>query len=302
VAVESIELSSAEPAGDGRQTGRVRLLAGLIAALLLVNVIVLAVGLPGSLSAKPVSVTLAATRTLDARTARIHTEVRQRASGAGRSVSTSTSTDGLIDFAQRRTSLRTPLKGIGGAVLIRSLGTVIYMEYPAEARAALHSPTPWVSVDLSPAAGGGGDVPIAIPGGRDLASTLRDLQAGSLGTITNFRTVGAERVRGVSTTRVEATLDKAAILKQIQSLTGLGVSLGNADIREATEDLWVSDDGLIRRTRAHSRVVFNGRTAVSDQTTEYYDFGVSTGSIVAPPADQVTRYSSLMNLVQGIPG
>jgi hypothetical protein len=290
-----IELSSLT--GEAMRPLVTRVLGGWVALLLVLNVVALALSHRTDAPLRPVSVASAANATLAARTARVYSAQTMAVSGLGAHSHSSTSGEGVIDFSGQLSRITLNAKGLGHTILLK-VGSAIYFEFPGPARTGLHIATPWVALDLGSLAGSGA----ALPGSNDLASTLRDLQAGSLGTVTGFRTVGEERVRGVRTTRVEAHLDKAAILKRASDFSGLGVSLAGADMRVATEDLWISADGLIRRTRNHAEIALAGRISTADQTTEFYDFGTSTGSIVAPPASEVTRYSSFLNLMQGIQG
>lgn len=88
--------------------------------------------------------------------------------------------------------------------------------------------------------------------------------------------VGQEDVRGVATTRYRTTLD----LSEVEGAEEDGVD------GPVAAEVWVGDDGLVRRVRQRVPVSEAGQSAEIDFTLEYFDFGVEE-RIEPPPEDDV---------------
>lgn len=88
--------------------------------------------------------------------------------------------------------------------------------------------------------------------------------------------VGPEDVRGVATTRYRMTVD----LSDVEGAAEEG--LGEA----VPTEVWVGEDGLVRRLRQRLRISDAGQRGEVDFTVEYFDFGVDE-RIEPPPQDDV---------------
>ena len=129
--------------------------------------------------------------------------------------------------------------------------------------------TPWVKVDLTELTSmlpGTAEVPAVDP-----AELLDRLRAEGI----EVSEVGREAVRGVDTTHYRAEVPA----------TTAGHELGAATI-----DVWIDDDGLIRRVDLHSEDGVDARV-------ELLDLGQPV-SIETPPSDQVTDLGDLAGLLE----
>lgn len=133
--------------------------------------------------------------------------------------------------------------------------------------------TRYVGRDDSPfAVGLGGGVwernEAVTPEGRAARSALNTLvtPSGSLGYLRSVADdvvrVGSDRVRGKRTTHYRATVDLGRI---------------GGPTRDFTIEIWVDEDGLVRRYRYHP--LGSGETFV----WEFYDFGVAVDLVPPPP-------------------
>jgi hypothetical protein len=129
--------------------------------------------------------------------------------------------------------------------------------------------TPWVKVDLS-------DLTAMVPGTAELPA----IEPAEL--IDRLRTegievteVGRESVRGVEATHYRAEVPAAT---------------GSAAVGAATIDVWIDDDGLVRRAD------LRGEDGV-EARVELLDLGQPV-SIEAPPSDQITDLGDLGGLLE----
>jgi hypothetical protein len=104
--------------------------------------------------------------------------------------------------------------------------------------------------------------------------------------------LGTETIDGVATTHYRVTVDKADALSKatpkqrelLQRLLRLAGQRG-VDAEPNTVDVWVGDDGLVRR-------MTQKLGALGSVTTTFSDFGAPV-HIEAPPADQTVDFSEL---------
>lgn len=176
----------------------------------------------------------------------------------------------------------------------RTIGGFLYQRLPEPMRGAVApgASTPWVKIDLRQR-GGSADVT-----GTGSESALASLRAIS----NDVETLGDEDVRGVPTTRYRATVDYD---KAIEKATGerreeMIEARGRIGSSVMPIDVWIDDDGLLRRTRVDMSAAMEaaqretGSTAARGSsvfTTEFYDFGVEV-DVVAPPDSEVTDITS----------
>ena len=158
--------------------------------------------------------------------------------------------------------------------------------------------TPWVSAELPKGASAGiGSITV---GSRSLIDALQ----GVAGEVT---TKGTEDVRGVSTTHYAATIDLTKALDAVPAdqrsqledrLKTAGVDLSKLAI---PVDVWVDDDGLVRRLTATLDTTALAGVAPAipgvrvDETLEVFDYGQPV-DITVPAADQVTDVGGLAGL------
>jgi len=109
--------------------------------------------------------------------------------------------------------------------------------------------------------------------------------------------VGEEDVRGVSTTRYHSTIDVHSSTRRMLEAEGwksLNIERYLEDIQAVREiDVWVDDDGLVRRTVDTETPAPGALTWIV--TTEYFDFGLDA-EIQAPPAAEVLTPEELQRV------
>jgi hypothetical protein len=243
----------------------------------------------------------AATSTIDAGTARVAMTMTMSTPEVG---DVSIAVDGALHFGtgDGQMSMAMPLMAEFGdlgddiAVDARIVDGVMYLRYP-ERFAHMLGGTPWVSIDLRGAFGEQNQGMLGPFGQADPTQYLEYLAAVS----SSVEEVGRESVREVPTTRYHATFDFEKAVDQVpaETLDALGIDADTFDEHlermraavgaEAPVDVWIDDDGLLRRMRMEMDVA--GQTAAIDM--ELYDYGVDV-AVEAPPADQVRDMSSML--------
>lgn len=163
-------------------------------------------------------------------------------------------------------------------------GRVLYMTAPG---AASGPEQPWVAIDLGEEGRIGG-----LNGfdRTDPAQALAYLRGAG-----EAEEVGTEEVRGAQTTHYRLTVDleeAAARAPEYRAVIEQGLQAGGS--AEVPTEVWVDEDGLVRRVRMVYAGVptAEGTSADVTVTTELYDFGTEV-SVEPPPRDQV------LNLDQG---
>lgn len=159
-------------------------------------------------------------------------------------------------------------------------GRYVYLSMPQYRGISIKGDKGWLKLDLADFACRGSADP------KDQVDQLRSVEPVET-------TVGPEQVRGVETTHRRATLDlnrQLALLREegrddiAQSLQLL-VDKGHPAQLEA--DVWVDDEGLIRREKITIPfAVLGGKNPQMTMQTEYYDFGVQP-QIELPPKSAV---------------
>jgi hypothetical protein len=164
---------------------------------------------------------------------------------------------------------------------------IFYMQLPALDR-YLNGKT-WVKADLNA---------LAKEHGFDLSQLLQ--QAGNqdptkalqaIESVGSVNKVGTATIDGVNTTEYSGTID----VKKAAAALGPAYSklLAQAKLTSIPVDVWVGDDGLVRRF--HENFSYPLPTAgelTTDLTMDLSDFGVQT-NIQPPPADQTTDIGAL---------
>lgn len=235
----------------------------------------------------------AAAKTTEAKTARIATVVRvaepggqQRFRGRGR-----------FDFERRAGEMTLTLvegeagTGFGNAKAVFVDSSVYYQLPPG----ALAGGKRWIRLDLQNVADASSLDFGPLVQGSQADPTQYLLWLGALGP--GITKIGEEEVRGVPTSRYRAAVDLNLLEQQappgkeaewaafVQTLRD---RLGLAFI---PVEVWVDDEGLIRRFNHEYGFSAEGTTAVV--TTEIFDFGTPV-SVQAPPVDAVVTLTDVI--------
>jgi hypothetical protein len=164
---------------------------------------------------------------------------------------------------------------------------VFYMQLPAIDK-YLKGKT-WVKADLNK---------LAKQHGFDLSQLLQ--QAGSqdptkalqaIQSVGNVSKVGTATIDGVNTTEYSGTID----VKKAAAALGPSASklFAQAKLTSIPVDVWVGDDGLVRRFHENFAYLVQGAGELNtDLTMDLTDFGVKT-NIQPPPADQTVDIGAL---------
>ena len=126
-------------------------------------------------------------------------------------------------------------------------------------------------------------------GGQDPTQSLQYLKAAS-GDIVK---VGQESVRGEPTTHYKGTVDfnrvaravppaqRAAVSKTMKQIVRL------AGTSKAPMEVWIGDDGLLRRMTTKMSMRMEGRTMTMAQRIEMYDFGTKVDVKIPRPSETI---------------
>jgi hypothetical protein len=242
---------------------------------------------------EPAVIAEAAARTTAARTARIATLVRvvepggqQRFGGQGR-----------FDFERRAGEMTLRLiegeaGAVGGNAKAVFVDSTVYYQLPP---GALAGGRRWIQLDLQNVADASSLDFGPLVQGSQADPTQYLLWLSALGP--GITKIGEEDVRGVPTSRYRAAVDLNLLEEQappgkeaewaayVQTLRD---RLGLAFI---PVEVWVDDEGLIRRFNHEYGFSTEGTTAVV--TTELFDFGIPVNAS-APPPDQVVTLNDVI--------
>jgi hypothetical protein len=177
-------------------------------------------------------------------------------------------------------------------------GKTAYMRFPALASELPEGKT-WVKLDTS-----------------DPGKTAQDLGLSGLDGFTNgdprellevldsvsgeVETVGTEELRGTPTTHYRATVDLTDLDRFTPESGGqqlgdmIDQALKQVGLSEMPFDVWLDDDGLIRKVEASLSVQppDENEKAEAGLSFELYDYGVEV-DVTPPPADEVADASTL---------
>jgi hypothetical protein len=207
--------------------------------------------------------------------------------------------DGVFDYANRRGEMtfdmsalvRQPSDVPAGEAEVEMIvdGVVLYLKMPFLTN-ALAPTRPWIKLDLAAAA----------RANRTDLGQLTQLSQGDptqalellRGVTRDVTERGEEVVRGVATTRYEATLDLARVAREVSDETRPSMQslIAQARSSDMKADVWIDAAGRLRRISYDVGVVSAGEgTTAPDSMTvviELYDFGVGV-DVVPPPEDRV---------------
>jgi len=259
-------------------------LAGALVALVLVAA---GCGSGGSLALDPVA--SAADRTLDKGTGHFDLQTTFTLPLLGRAA---VSGEGSFDNAKQAMDVTMNVRGVGTgmptAVELRLLQPAMYVRLEGlPAGGQLPNGKSWVKVDLERALKKLG-VDFANLGiGQSPTEALAQLRGSA-----NTQKVGTETIDGVRTTHYRGTVDVQdalgrATAKERKALRRLldEAKAHGVDATSTTHDVWVGDDGLVRRLTEQVG-------SVGHVTMTFSDYGAPV-QIEAPPADETTDLSDL---------
>ncbi|MGW7053907.1 hypothetical protein [Streptomyces sp. NPDC054887] len=229
---------------------------------------------PGAREDGTAAVRTAYERTAEAETARM----TLRTSAEGRTVSANG--QGVIDLAEGDSEMT--LTADGQRIEQRVVDGVLYQKLPEAQQAKVPGKKPWVKIDLKKAARQSG-------GGSSQANDPAESAAFAKGvTDKDVRKLGTERVGGTDTTRYRVTVD-------VDKLAGSGDRAKAEQLKRQLGptlpmDVWLDDDGRIRRQQIDMRVNApdgdrsgGPRKAEVRTVVEFSDFGAELDA-EAPPA------------------
>lgn len=177
-------------------------------------------------------------------------------------------------------------------------GQVVYLRFPAMSSELPEGKT-WVRMDAAAQGKTAQDFGLSGLGdftNEDPRALLEILEAVS----GEIETVGTEELRGTQTTHYRATLD----LRHFDQLAPkadsqeLGEMLDElveqAGFSELPFDVWLDDEGLVRKVEASFSMAPEGESEKLEASLsfELYDYGVEV-DVAPPPADEVADASSL---------
>jgi hypothetical protein len=236
------------------------------------------------------ALTLVSAKTTEAQTAKLAFTVKT--SGAGSQAQT-VRAQGVADFTAKK--IRMTLLAGGEKVDMVMIGTTMYMRMPGQQLVPGKS---WLKLDL---------VALSKAAGTDLGNLTQGAsndptQALALlkGVSSNIKEVGREQVRGADTTHYKATIDlrKAAEQQGAVANKQLEKLLEQAEARSLPADVWVDDEGRLRKMRYALKLRAKGTSqqqgsARVNTTMELFDFG-TTANVMKPPASQVADFADLL--------
>jgi len=270
--------------------------------LVALQVVALAVGLTAcggdALALDPVA--SAATKTVESGSSRVEFAIAMKAAGQSMDMTGS----GLFDYREPRGAVtyRMQLPGVGNASMeMRMIDTKLYLRLPqAVAGPALPNGKPWFGLDLDKSLRRAGLGSLDFTQQQDPAQTLQHLRAASSGVKEN----GSATVRGVETTRyvgrldfrkaLDAGLERLPAAERERARQGMQRMLGRPGSKGVPFEVFVDDDGLLRRLTLDMSMEAMGQPLSTKLSMDYFDFGVDV-DVQAPPARDVTDATRLLH-------
>jgi hypothetical protein len=208
---------------------------------------------------------------------------------------------GLMDYRTERARIEVDMSGLleaagGSGDLTTEMllaGRDFYLRMPRQVleEAGVPASKPWIKVNLEQATGV--NLSELQQGVQSPADQLQMLRAVS----DEWERKGEEEVRGTRTTRFHVVVDAQKAtregLKNVperyreQAKRAIEQFTKDAGLDEIPMDVWLDDDGVLRRLEMNVNVASEGEQIAMQMRTELYDFGVEV-DIKPPPASQVT--------------
>lgn len=188
---------------------------------------------------------------------------------------------GDVDAATKRSTAEFDMLGTKFSFLAdeRSL----YVQVPEAARATVGGKS-WVKLDLSTMTNGALGAPAGGLGGVSPLQSFEQLRKAG----TEVKDLGAEDVRGVSTTRYRTVLDLSGQAAQIPATPGLDPEALRKTLSNVPVDIWLDGNDLIRRQRTTLQISvpgLPGGSATVTTTVEAFDYGKAVTIDLPPEAD-----------------
>ena len=172
-------------------------------------------------------------------------------------------------------------------------GSMLYMRMP-QLQQMGGAPTEWLSMDMSTVVPGYEQLLEMGAGRNDPANAFGYLQGAE-----NVDEVGAETVNGVETTHFRGSVDLADAITQVPKDMRRDMRLVVEQMREQAGtltmpfDIWIDDDGLLRRMVFAMQAEGDVAGAFSMTTTmDVTEYG-NEFELEIPPADEVTDLTDL---------
>jgi hypothetical protein len=184
--------------------------------------------------------------------------------------------NGLMSFTPVRQTMTLDLPGGLGELEIRGINHTVYMRLGSNVTA---SGKHWASVQVP-------DVSGALGSGTDPLATLR-LLAGAAGKVTRK---GTQSIDGARTTHYHANADPSLLAARLpDSLKTPGFDSVIAAVKSIPIDVYIGDDGLVRRVEDHVKVEGTTTHVVMDLTP----VAARSVRVTPPPAADVARESNI---------
>lgn len=191
----------------------------------------------------------------------------------------------FMDFSEIADS---PFQGRAEARLVDG---VMYMKFPGlEAETGGKQ---WLKLDLAALMKGEG-LDLAQLQAQDPTQTLAYLESVS----GDVRRLGADRVRGVETTRYSASIDLQKALDSITKGEGSAAEelLEEAGLKTLPTEVWIDGEGLLRKMALVmdlSKIPDAGGAGTATIEMEVYDYGVPV-KVSVPPSSQVIDFAQML--------
>ena len=242
---------------------------------------------PAATQAPQDAIVLAASKTNNAGTYRA--DITGTMELAGQSVDMSGT--GEFDGAKKqgRISYTTTLGGQDIDMEMVFAFPVVYMHLPPEI-APLPAGKTWVKMDIEKLGQAEGfDVGQLMQAGTSDPSQGLDFLRGA----SDVQAVGTEDVRGVATTHYTGVVDMQSLgAKDPELKAQLDQFLQQSGISRVPVEVWIDDNGFVRRMKQTLEGNSSGFPINMTMTTDLYDFGTDV-SVEEPPADEVVDFSDL---------
>jgi hypothetical protein len=218
---------------------------------------------------------------------------------------------GVIGFASQTADLTETLPANQGTGETRFVNGVLYERLPGTLVAQLSGGRPWIALDVNRLSGQGGNLqPLIADAPTDPSTVLGFLR----GAGDQVNTIGPETVDGTPTTHytVLIDLDKAAAGQSTQAQNAVHALEQQLGTHTLPAQVWLDSDGRVRKISMRETLTGSaagttpstspstspsttaGGNISFDFTATLSDFGVPA-DITAPPADQTTDVTNLLN-------
>jgi hypothetical protein len=192
------------------------------------------------------------------------------------------SVQGVVDLGDPVKAEMTTAGPDGTPTTVRMIGSMVYVEIPAEDRASIGGKR-WMKLDLAAA---------GEQAGMDFSKQFEDIdptkQVKTLLATEGVKVVGEETVNGARTVHYTVTAPVATYLEQLDAKLRSAVEQQYAKqgVKELTIDLWVDEEYRPRRASLDM-----GK--MGDMTIDYTDYGKAV-NIETPPPAETTDFAEML--------